>query len=55
MFKVTKPTGCSETHDGTHYIEWVERPPMIHNGQEVSGDEMRGICAWCDERFIETV
>lgn len=50
---VTKPAGCPETIDGTHYVEWVTRPPMNHNGQQVSGEERRGICAWCDERFIE--
>lgn len=53
MFEVTKPAGCSETDNGQHYVEWVNRPPMSHNGIQVSGNEKRGICAWCGQIFVE--
>lgn len=51
--EVTKPAGCTETTDGTHFVEWVNRPAMSHNGQQVSGEERRGICAWCGQIVVE--
>lgn len=53
MLEVTKPAGCPQTDNGEHYVEWVDRPAMTHNGQQVSGPERRGICAWCEQTFVE--
>lgn len=50
---VTKPAGCAETTDRAHFVEWVTRPAMFHNGQQISGEERRGLCAWCDQSFTE--
>ena len=46
-------TGCPETTNGHHSIQWVVRPPMSHNGVEVSGEELRGMCDFCGEIFVE--
>lgn len=44
---------CPEKTNGRHSIEWIKRPAAFHNGEQVSGDEWRGFCWACDERFTE--
>lgn len=45
---------CPVMLDGRHAIEWIIRPAAFHNGEQISGDERRGFCWNCDERFTES-
>ena len=53
-------TGCPDTTDGHHLVQWVAVPAQVWNPgsrdeSTAYGDHLRGMCEWCDEHFTKEV